>query len=71
MLTSQYLPMGRTADDLGAAFFYLELSFTILFTVELAWNMFSYWFWDFFGDSWSLFDFAVVITSIASVGTRS
>lgn len=70
-LETQYLPLGRTDDALGVSFFYLELAFTILFTVELAWNMFSYWFWDFFGDSWSLFDFAVVITSIASVGTSA
>ena len=70
-LETQYLPLGRTDDALGLAFFYLELAFTILFTVELAWNMFSYWFWDFFGDSWSLFDFAVVMTSIASVGTSA
>ena len=27
-------------------------------------------FWDFFSDSWSLFDFAVVIASIASVGSE-
>lgn len=71
---TQILPLGRdTADGIsrtGKVFFLLELYFTILFGLELSWNMFSYWFWAFFSDAWSLFDFAVVLSSIISVGTE-
>ena len=66
----QYLPLGRGETEMGRNFFILELVFTCIFTLELVWNMFTYWFWDFWGDSWSLFDTVVVLSSIASVGSE-
>ena len=69
-LEMQYLPFGRGNTSLGKTFFILELIFTIIFTLELAWNMFTFWFWEFWSDSWSLFDTVVVLSSIASVGSE-
>jgi hypothetical protein len=37
-----------------------------LFTVELAVNLMANWFWPFFTDGWSLFDFIVVLTGLIS-----
>jgi hypothetical protein len=54
-LEMQVLPMGREGKVEGKTFFALELVFTVVFTIELAWNMFSYWFWAFWSDAWSLF----------------
>lgn len=43
-LEMQYLPLGRVRNDWrGNIFFWLEFSFTVLFALELSWNMFSYW----------------------------
>lgn len=42
-LEMQYLPLGRSRDWQGNVFFWLEFSFTVLFALELIWNMFSYW----------------------------
>lgn len=66
----QYLPLGRGDSEMGRLFFILELIFTCVFTLELAWNMFTFWFWDFWRDSWCLFDTIVVLSSIASVGSE-
>jgi len=65
----QYLPLGRGESQMGRTFFIMELIFTILFAVELLVNMTAHWFFEFWGDSWSLFDTVVVFASIVSVAT--
>uniref|UniRef100_A0A7S0EEW1 Ion transport domain-containing protein n=1 Tax=Hanusia phi TaxID=3032 RepID=A0A7S0EEW1_9CRYP len=42
----------------------LEMSFTIIFTIELSFNAFANWFRDFFFNGWNLFDTLVVSVSI-------
>jgi len=46
-----------------------ELVFTFVYTIELAINMYSHWFWGFFSSSWCLFDFIVVIFSLSGQNT--
>ncbi|KAK3288080.1 hypothetical protein CYMTET_4434 [Cymbomonas tetramitiformis] len=50
-------------EDIFAA---LELAFTIIFCVELAFNMYAYWIKPFFSISWNIFDFLVVAVSVLS-----
>lgn len=38
----------------------IELTFTILFSIELLANMISHWFWDFFRSAWNMFDMLIV-----------
>lgn len=49
----------------------LDFTFTILFTMELAMNMFATFLWEFLGDSWNYFDVVVVSISVTGlvVGT--
>lgn len=69
-LEMQYLPLGRSNSQMGDMFFIFELVFTVIFTVELCWNMFTFWFWEFWSDYWSIFDVIVVLASIVSVGSQ-
>ena len=45
----------------------LNLFFTLLFTVELAVNMFSHWFQPFIQNAWSLLDTFIVAMSVMSL----
>mmetsp|Transcript_5695 Transcript_5695/g.18351 ORF Transcript_5695/g.18351 Transcript_5695/m.18351 type:complete len:285 (-) Transcript_5695:2674-3528(-) len=45
--------------------------FTLLFSVELAMNLFGNWITPFFESNWNLFDFAIVTVSIVCVGYPS
>jgi voltage-gated sodium channel len=38
-----------------------------VFVFELAINMYAYWLWPFFQNGWNVFDFVIVIISVASV----
>ena len=43
----------------------IDLVFTVLFTIELAFNLFGNWFWPFFSDGWSVFDLVIVGSSLS------
>eukprot|EP00961_Rhodomonas_salina_P201468 2717945-Rhodomonas_salina.1 len=45
----------------------LDICFTVFFLVELALNMFSRWFWDYFTDVWCMFDLVVILCSAISL----
>ena len=66
VLEAQLDPAEENAD-FTAAFYQTDLVFTILFTVELVVNMFGHWFWEFWQDSWNIFDFFVVGISLISL----
>mmetsp|Transcript_5690 Transcript_5690/g.18314 ORF Transcript_5690/g.18314 Transcript_5690/m.18314 type:complete len:439 (-) Transcript_5690:2197-3513(-) len=48
-----------------------DWAFTLLFSVELAMNLFGNWITPFFESNWNLFDFAIVTVSIVCVGYPS
>ncbi|KAK3286895.1 hypothetical protein CYMTET_5578 [Cymbomonas tetramitiformis] len=55
-------------ENTGTDVFYaLENFFTALFTVELTFNMYAYWFRPFWASSWNVFDFVVVAISLLSL----
>lgn len=45
----------------------LDIFFTVVFTVELLWNMASFWFLQFWLSYWNLFDFAIIVVSLISL----
>mmetsp|Transcript_35322 Transcript_35322/g.42525 ORF Transcript_35322/g.42525 Transcript_35322/m.42525 type:complete len:824 (+) Transcript_35322:131-2602(+) len=44
-----------------------EMFFTIIFTVELAANMYAHWWREFWFSGWNLFDFVVVVVSLLTL----
>lgn len=48
-----------------------DLFFTVVFTIELAINMYAHLLWEFLGDGWSLFDFLIVTISVTAVFSSS
>ena len=66
VLEAQLDPAEEDAD-FTAAFYKTDMVFTILFTIELVINMFGHWFWEFWQDSWNVFDFFVVGVSLISL----
>jgi hypothetical protein len=46
----------------------MNIVFTVIFSIELAINLFSYSFREFISSRWSVFDFCVVILSLVSLG---
>lgn len=57
-------PDGDKHEDVFKA---LELVFNILFTIELAINMYGHWFWVFWDSGWNIFD--VIVVSIGIINT--
>jgi len=49
----------------------IDMFFTIVFTVELGFNMYAHLFWKFVKDGWSLFDFLVVMISLVSISNEA
>ena len=47
-------------------FVLLDDFFTLIFFVELIWNLAANWFWPFFMDGWSVFDLLVVTVSMVA-----
>eukprot|EP00301_Raphidiophrys_heterophryoidea_P001864 c10881_g1_i1.p1 GENE.c10881_g1_i1~~c10881_g1_i1.p1 ORF type:complete len:446 (-),score=82.53 c10881_g1_i1:255-1592(-) len=45
----------------------LEVFFAIIFTVELVWNMYGFWFAAFWKNAWNIFDFVIVTISVLSL----
>jgi len=56
-------------SQLGRVFEDLEIVFTILFTIEVILNFTANFFWDWFRDTWNIFDAAIVVISIAADAT--
>ena len=48
-------------SELKGALDRVDLAMTVVFTVELALNLYGHLVWDFFCDGWSLFDFFIVV----------
>lgn len=42
----------------------MEAFFTVVFTLELLFNMFGSWYKEFMNDGWSVFDLIVIVISI-------
>jgi voltage-gated sodium channel len=42
----------------------IDIAFTVVFTIELAGNLYAHLFWDFVTDGWCLFDFVIVAVSL-------
>ena len=57
------------ASEAGLVFSGLELTFAIIFSLELAFNMFGSWMWAFVRSAWNWFDAIVVIVSVISVAS--
>mmetsp|Transcript_30470 Transcript_30470/g.72147 ORF Transcript_30470/g.72147 Transcript_30470/m.72147 type:complete len:423 (+) Transcript_30470:195-1463(+) len=53
-----------TDSKLNDLFEVLDWLFTVVFAIELAFNAFGHWFWEFVRDGWSMFDLVVVTLSI-------
>lgn len=45
----------------------LEICFNVLFTIELAMNMYGHWFFNFWKDVWNWFDFVVVSIGLVTM----
>jgi len=58
-------------DTASAVFMILDTVYLVLFTIELAMNMFCYWFKPFWQDGWFRFDFMVVFLSLVQVALES
>merc|ERR1719201_2697189 len=61
IVEKQIDPAGEKFPDVFGAF---ELAFNIAFTVELAINMYGFWFKKFWRSAWNMFDFVVVSIGI-------
>mmetsp|Transcript_68190 Transcript_68190/g.121087 ORF Transcript_68190/g.121087 Transcript_68190/m.121087 type:complete len:853 (-) Transcript_68190:64-2622(-) len=56
-------------DSLGSkAFYYSEIFFASVFTIELCVNIYANWLYRFFADPWNIFDLFIVIISVISIG---
>jgi voltage-gated sodium channel len=66
IVETQSLPLTEEEEFIFAQF---ELSFNMVFLVELLMNMYAHWFLPFWSNSWNWFDFIVVFVSlIAMIG---
>ena len=54
----------QLADTLDS----IDTSFTVIFTAELLVNLYAHWFWRFWRDGWSVFDFGVISMSLIALG---
>jgi len=52
---------------LQQAFDTVDLVYTCIYLLEVLWNLYGHWFWDFFLNSWSCFDLVVVLLSVVEV----
>merc|ERR1719386_117867 len=51
-------------DDTGVAvFFGFEVTFNVIFLIELILNMYANFFWKFWKNGWNVFDVAIVLVS--------
>jgi voltage-gated sodium channel len=57
----------QPGDFLFWLFDLINLVFTIIFAVELMFNVICFWFWPFFKDGWLIFDACIVVLSLAGL----
>mmetsp|Transcript_21259 Transcript_21259/g.48808 ORF Transcript_21259/g.48808 Transcript_21259/m.48808 type:complete len:579 (-) Transcript_21259:171-1907(-) len=57
----QLVPKEGSSEE--TLFFIIDLIFSVLFTLELAVNLFAHWLTPFISDGWNVFDFIVVLVS--------
>jgi hypothetical protein len=69
MTGAQLLPEDGTQE--ASYFFTLEIIFTVIFTLELLFNLFGSWFWPFWEEAWNWMDSFVVVISIAGLIDQS
>ena len=62
---SQILPKAGSKEERVSQT--IEMCFTVIFALEILFNMFGSWYQDFISDGWSVFDFIVVAISIISL----
>ena len=67
-LTSSLYTSSGAPSDLGYHLELLDMFFTIVFTVELAINLYANWIRPFLSDGWNNFDFVVVSLSLIALG---
>jgi len=48
-------------------YFGFEFFYNVSFTIELLGNMYGFWFWKFWSDSWNVFDFIVVTVGVFGI----
>uniref|UniRef100_A0A7S0QNQ4 EF-hand domain-containing protein n=1 Tax=Cryptomonas curvata TaxID=233186 RepID=A0A7S0QNQ4_9CRYP len=66
---SELQPIAGSFAD--SSFTNVDTFFTAIFALELCVNLFANWFWPFFCDGWSCFDFVVVVVSLVSLGVSN
>lgn len=64
VVEKEFDPQGDKHPEVFDAF---ELAYNILFTIELAINMYAHWFWTFWISGWNVFD--VIVVTIGIVNT--
>ena len=67
MLNICQAQVGHEDEHANTIFEFVDLGFTIIFTIELLVNMFATFLWEFVGDAWNWFDFVVVAVSLISL----
>mmetsp|Transcript_93 Transcript_93/g.264 ORF Transcript_93/g.264 Transcript_93/m.264 type:complete len:475 (-) Transcript_93:50-1474(-) len=56
-----------TAEQHAQVWDLVDMFFNLMFTVELVWNMYAFWFWRFWRSGWNIFDFVVVTIGILNM----
>jgi len=55
-------------DDFGKSIFFgFEVTFNVIFLIELVMNMYANFFWPFWNNNWNIFDVAIVLVSWVSM----
>jgi hypothetical protein len=67
MLNICQAQVGHEDEHANTIFEFVDLGFTIIFTIELLVNLFATFLWEFVGDAWNWFDFVVVAVSLISL----
>jgi hypothetical protein len=62
---SELQPASGSTEDV--IFSHIDMIFTIVFATELVVNMTAHWFYAFWSDGWSVFDFIIVVISLVSL----
>ena len=45
----------------------IDFALTIIYMLELVFNMYGHWFWPFFTNMWSVFDFIIILFSVVDI----
>ncbi|KAK3284726.1 hypothetical protein CYMTET_7642 [Cymbomonas tetramitiformis] len=69
IVTAAEKQLGKHTDDYGI-FGGFEWFFTVIFAIELLFNMYGNWFFQFYHSPWNWFDFTVVTVSLVSLAVE-